>query len=351
MTFPRLYKPTKTGATQICDISVEGANVLTTFGQLDGKLQTSIDTCSPKNVGRANATTAEQQAILEAQSKFAKKVKSGYSETPSSTPTVQLPQKVKNYRDDKHLVKFPCYVLPKFNGVNGTYWLLPDGSLKLTSRGGDELPPIPHLESYIRKKMKDACTTCLNGELFIKGESLQNITSAVKKPKELSKQLEFLVFEFPLINTPFSEKVQYLDVPVAKISTSYGLEKIYEYTVSLGLEGIVVYNADAMYKFNERSSSVLKYKPILDAEYIIRDYNTDRNGHPVFTCETPSGQSFKVKPKGTNEERLQIIADFETKYKNKYYTIEYEMLSDAGIPLKPVGIGLRACDSTGEPTE
>ena len=120
MTFPRLYKPTKTGATQICDISVEGANVLTTFGQLEGKLQTSIDTCSPKNVGRANATTAEQQAILEAKSKFAKKVKSGYSETLSSTLTVQLPQKVKNYRDDKHLVKYPCYVLPKYNGLNGT---------------------------------------------------------------------------------------------------------------------------------------------------------------------------------------------------------------------------------------
>lgn len=351
MTFPRLYKPTKTGATQICDISVEGANVLTTFGQLDGKLQTSIDTCSPKNVGRANATTAEQQAILEAQSKFAKKVKSGYSETLSSTLTVQLPQKVKNYRDDKHLVNYPCYILPKYNGLNGTYWLLPDNSLKLTSRGGDELPPIPHLESYVRSKMKQAKTTCLNGELYIHGQSLQNITSAVKKPKELSKRLEFLVFEFPLISAPFSDKVSLLDIPVAKISTEAQLEELYEFTIDRNLEGIVIYNTDATYKFNERSSSVLKYKPILDAEYIIRDYNVDRNGHPVFVCETPSSQPFKVKPKGTNEERKQIIADFETKYKNKYYTIEYEMLSDAGIPLKPVGIGLRACDYTGEPTE
>ena len=351
MTFPRLYKPTKTGATQICDISVEGANVLTTFGQLDGKLQTSIDTCSPKNVGRANATTAEQQAILEAQSKFAKKVKSGYSETLSSTLTVQLPQKVKNYRDDKHLVKYPCYVLPKYNGLNGTYWLLPDNSLKLTSRGGDELPPIPHLESYVRSKMKQAKTTCLNGELYIHGQSLQNITSAVKKPKELSKRLEFLVFEFPLISAPFSDKVSLLDIPVAKISTEAQLEELYEFTIDRNLEGIVIYNTDATYKFNERSSSVLKYKPILDAEYIIRDYNVDRNGHPVFVCETPSGQPFKVKPKGTNEERLQIITDFETKYRNQYYTIEYEMLSDSGIPLKGVGVGLRACDQSGEPTE
>ena len=351
MKLPRLFKPIKTGAIQICDISVSGAVVSTTFGQLDGKLQTSTDTCSPKNVGRANATTAEQQAILEAQAKFAKKVKSGYSQELTETPTVQLPQKVKVYQDNKHLVSYPCYATPKYNGLNGTYWLLPDKTLKLTSRGGDELPPIPHLESYVRSKMKQAKTTCLNGELYIHGQSLQNITSAVKKPKELSKRLEFLVFEFPLISAPFSDKVSLLDIPVAKISTEAQLEELYEFTINRNLEGIIIYNTDATYKFNERSSSVLKYKPILDAEYIIRDYNVDRNGHPVFVCETPSGQPFKVKPKGTNEERLQIIADFETKYRNQYYTIEYEMLSDSGIPLKPVGVGLRACDQSGEPTE
>lgn len=351
MQFPRLYKPTKSRATQICDISVEGAVVITTFGQLNGKLQTSTDTCSPKNVGKSNETTAEAQALLEAQSKFDKKKKSGYSETISLTPTVQLPQKVKNYREDKHLVTYPCYILPKFNGVNGTYWLLPDGTLKLTSRGGDELPAIPHLEPYIRNKMQQACTTCLNGELYIKDESLQNITSAIKKPKELSKQLQFLIFEFPLIATPFSQKISLLDIPVAKISTEQGLEELYKYTVSTGLEGIVIYNSNTIYKFNERSSSVLKYKPVLDAEYIIRSYTLDRRNHPVFTCETPSGSTFKVKPKGTDAERKQIVKDFDTLYKDQFYTIEYEMLSDSDIPLKPVGIGLRSCDPSGNPKE
>ena len=351
MKLPRLFKPTKTGAIQICDISVSGAVVSTTFGQLDGKLQTSTDTCSPKNVGRANATTAEEQAILEAQAKFAKKIKSGYSQELTETPTVQLPQKVKVYQDNKHLVSYPCYATPKYNGLNGTYWLLPDNSLKLTSRGGDELPPIPHLESYVRSKMKQAKTTCLNGELYIHGQSLQNITSAVKKPKELSKRLEFLVFEFPLISAPFSDKVSLLDIPVAKISTEAQLEELYEFTIGRNLEGIVIYNTDAIYKFNERSSSVLKYKPVADAEYKILSYTTDRNGHPVFTCETQDGKQFKVKPKGTNEERKQIIADFDSLYKNNYYKIEYEMLSDSGIPLKGIGIGLRDCDQSGEPTE
>ena len=353
MNLPRLYKFTKTKAIQICDISVSGAVVSTTFGQLDGKLQTSTDTCSPKNVGRANSTTAEQQAILEAQSKFAKKVKSGYSQELTSTPTVQLPQKVKTYQDNKHLVSYPCYATPKYNGLNGTYWLLPDKTLKLTSRGGDELPPIPHLEPTILKMMEHFKTTCINGELYISGESLQNITSAVKKPKELSKSLVFIPFELPLVSAPYKDKVSLLIkyIPIVYITREEMLEEFFTVTVEAGYEGIVIYNTDSIYQFNQRSSTVLKYKPVADAEYKILSYTADRNGHPVFTCETHDGKQFKVKPKGTDEERKQIITNFDSQYKNNYYKIEYEMLSDSGIPLKPVGISLRACDSNAEPLE
>ena len=334
MNLPRLYKPTKTGAIQICDISVSGAVVSTTFGQLDGKLQTSTDTCSPKNTGRSNETTAEQQAILEAQSKFAKKVKSGYSQELTSTPTVQLPQKVKTYQDNKHLVSYPCYATPKYNGLNGTYWLLPDKTLKLTSRGGDELPPIPHLEPTILKMMEHFKTTCINGELYISGESLQNITSAVKKPKELSKSLVFIPFELPLVSAPYKDKVSLLIkyIPIVYITREEMLEEFFTVTVEAGYEGIVIYNTDSIYQFNQRSSTVLKYKPVADAEYKILSYTTDRNGHPVFTCETHDGKQFKVKPKGTDEERKQIITNFDSQYKNNYYKIEYEMLSDSGIP-------------------
>ena len=353
MNLPRLYKPTKTGAIQICDISVSGAVVSTTFGQLDGKLQTSTDTCSPKNTGRSNERTAEQQAILEAQSKFAKKVKSGYSQELTSTPTVQLPQKVKTYQDNKHLVSYPCYATPKYNGLNGTYWLLPDKTLKLTSRGGDELPPIPHLEPTILKMMEHFKTTCINGELYISGESLQNITSAVKKPKELSKSLEFIPFELPLVSAPYKDKVALLIkyIPIVYITREEMLEEFFTVTVEAGYEGIVIYNTDSIYQFNQRSSTVLKYKPVADAEYKILSYTVDRNGHPVFTCETHDGKQFKVKPKGTDEERKQIIANFDSQYKNNYYKIEYEMLSDSGIPLKGIGVGLRSCDEQGNPVD
>lgn len=74
-----LYKPAKTGATQQWSIEVVGDSFICTYGQLDGKMQTQVTKCEGKNIGRANETTLEQQAVLEMDALIAKKIKSGYS--------------------------------------------------------------------------------------------------------------------------------------------------------------------------------------------------------------------------------------------------------------------------------
>lgn len=360
---PTLYKSTKTGVVQVCDIQVDGPTFTVTFGQLDGKMQSKQTTCKPMNVGRSNATTAEEQAILEAQSKWNKKVKSGYSEDISAPITVQLPQKVKSYVGSESKIKFPAYSTFKLNGVNGTYWLLDDGSLKLTSRGGDEYPPIPHLEPLVLNAMRTLDTDCLNGELYIHGEHLQDITSAVKKPKELSKKLMFVVFELPHINKPYKDKIQLLKQlrnpfdPETKLSytgclevnSQEDIEDHYDLAMENGYEGTVIYNADAEYKFNERSSSVYKYKKTLDAEFQVLSFELDKNNHPVYTCQS-SGGPFKVKRKGTNSERLAdaSIADSNI---GKWLTVELEAYSKDNKPLKPVGLNFRNCDEQGNPNE
>lgn len=101
MQLDTLYKQGKS-AIQVCNISAIGDTVIVEFGQLNGKMQSKSTVCTAKNVGRANATTPEQQAILEAQAKHVDKVKSGYSTDISAPVTVQLPQKVKSYLDNKH---------------------------------------------------------------------------------------------------------------------------------------------------------------------------------------------------------------------------------------------------------
>ena len=57
----------------------DGAEVVVIHGQVGGKQVEKRYTAEPKNQGRANATTVEEQALLEAEAKVVKQLKSGYS--------------------------------------------------------------------------------------------------------------------------------------------------------------------------------------------------------------------------------------------------------------------------------
>ena len=76
-----LYCVNKSGGVQEWHVWADGDKVLVEHGKFGGKLQRKETTCTSKNVGRANETTPEQQAMLEAQSKYNKQVDKYYRET------------------------------------------------------------------------------------------------------------------------------------------------------------------------------------------------------------------------------------------------------------------------------
>lgn len=354
MKLEKLYKRTKTGKVQVCYISVCGGNISVEFGHLDGKRQVENTECFPVNVGKSNETTAEEQAVKEAKSKWAKKVKSGYSVDVEAPVTVQLPQKVKPFLENKDKIIYPAYSATKLNGINGTYWLLSDGTLRLTSRGGEIYPAIPHLEAQVKVGMAIANTTCINHELYIHGEHLQDINSAVKKTKALSSRLTFNPFELPLVDTAYEMKVDLLrsmsgEIEIVEVHSEEEATAHFDAAIANGYEGTVLYNKTARYAFNERSSDVYKYKIPKESEFKITGFNIDKNKHVVYQCDSDGG-TFNVKRKGTNEERLADAA-VATSNIGRWLNVEYEMLSKAGKPLKPVGIYYRNCDENGEPLE
>ena len=356
---PTLYKQTKTGAVQQYRVWSILDQVVVEQGQVDGLKQTYYTTCQPKNLGKSNETTGAEQAILEAKSKWEKKLKQGYSENPEAPVVVQLPMKVSVYQDHLSKVQFPAIVAPKLNGVNALYRL--EGShLTLYSRGGEVYPALPHLEEHIRLMMGSIGCTELNGELYIHGEHLQDIMSAVKKTNSLSKHLEFHIFAVPDRKFTYAETIKVLKtlnihesrpvkcVPFSIVSSHQEIEELHEYYKDY--EGVMVWNQTCEYKYNQRSLDVFKYKKAQDAEFKIVGHNVDKNSHPVFVCITKEGREFKVKPKGTSDERAQMLRDIE-EYLGQWLKVEFETYSKDGIPLKPVGLGLRACNEKGEPIE
>jgi DNA ligase-1 len=360
LELPRLYKKSKTGAIVICDIKTTGDNIKLTTGQLNGEKIDHWTKCYPKNEGKANATTSVEQAQKEAKAKWKKKVKAGYVEDPSGELTVKLPMKVKKYQDQIKNIQFPCWISRKLNGVNGEF-RLEDDELKLYSRGGDEYPMLEHMRDEILQAMKYFDTKTLNGEIYKHGMHLQDITSAVKKHNNDTPNLEFHIFEIPDDPDEFRNKIhklhswdnsKYNYVKVVRATKALGHDDIeisHEKATSKGYEGIIIRNPDCVYEYNVRSSQVFKYKKAQDAEYKIVGWRADKNGHPVFTCTTGEHE-FAVKIKGTDSERKEIASKAD-EWVGQWLKIEFEELSKDKKPLKPVGLGLRACDEDGNPLE
>ena len=363
-TLPRSFKTNKNGSTQICDISVEGDTYTVTWGQLGGAMQTKPTQCTGKNIGKSNETTPEQQAIIEANATHLARInKRGYTTSLEAPSEILLPQKVKVYQDHKDKVKLPCIVMVKLNGVNGEYRLEGD-NLRLLSRGGKEYPLLAHQTDEAIKLLKKLGLTSINGEIYEHGEWLEDITSRVKRTQPGTENLSFYTFDLPTAGltdeevTPILEYIGATGRYITSIRSYivHSHEEIEEYfteaTEIHGVEGIIIRNIDNRYQYNHRSSDVFKYKKAKDAEFKIIGMELDKDDLPVFTCtDAEATMEFSVKHKGSVAERVLIKHTFEADYLNHWYKVEFEMYSKAGKPLKPVGIGLRACNDKGEPTE
>ena len=367
MKLPALYKTAKTGATQVFNIEAIGDSYTVTWGQVNGKQQQKTTKCSQKNVGKSNETTAQEQAIAEAKATWAKKIKSGYSEDETAPVTVKLPMKVNEYNKHKKKVEFPCFTSAKLNGINCEYRLV-GGELKLLSRGGEEYPIPPHQKDDAIKILKHLNTTSINGEMYTHNAHLQDIQSAVKKHNDLTPSLMFFVFDFPEVHGDYNTRCSVcypgfneagtttiMPIKVGVADSHEDIQEDFEAVTAQGYEGIIIRNRKGLYAYNTRSLDVFKYKPVQDAEFKAIGFDLDKNNHAVFTCTIDSRPQkdpnvFKVKLKGTNEERVAMAAEADT-YIGKYLKVEYEMLSKDGIPLKPVGIMFREVDENGEAVE
>ena len=76
----RLEALSQTGKVKFIEVEVDGPYLITRWGYVDGKVQETKELCQPKNVGKTNETTAEEQAVFQFERKIKKKIEEGYSE-------------------------------------------------------------------------------------------------------------------------------------------------------------------------------------------------------------------------------------------------------------------------------
>lgn len=359
-----LYGKDSKGGLRVWSVWTEAGDVVVRHGQYPaGKMQEKRYATEGKNLGKSNETTPEQQAILEAEAKYVKQLKTGYFKTQEEALESEefTPMKAQNYKDHSQKVEYPSGMQLKLNGQR----LMIDKDGIAWSKQGEPLELPKH---WIGVKEFAIKVGGLDGEVYAGleaegGLSLQKIIAAFRKPNEDTPKLKYYVYDLPIKGMPQLERLQLLesmelsgDVPES-IVPSYGCvvqdavvgDTFYDSAVAQKYEGVVYRNLSGLYEFGKRSYFLIKRKPRQTAEAKVLSTEIDRNGWGILSCLTLDGAEFKCQMKVDVGSKNYRLYENSKELIGSFIEYEYEELSDAGIPTKPSGVGIRLVDSLGRP--
>lgn len=178
-----LYALNKDGSYQEWKVFTLGDTISVEFGKMGGKIQTKRTVAEPKNVGRSNETSGEEQANLEAISKWEKQHRLGYRETIEELNTTEneSPMLAQDYLKRASSIKYPAAYQPKLDGLRCLVKFDEEGLPSFNSRGNKTYPIQGKIPEQVKHIHQQTGFKYLDGEVYIHGLSLQKISSLAKK--------------------------------------------------------------------------------------------------------------------------------------------------------------------------
>lgn len=361
---PVLYSRTSNGAVQVWQIETKGNSFYTIEGLQNGKMTTSVPTvCEGKNIGRANETTPEEQAELEAKAKWKKKIESGYFESLSDidNETFTEPMLAKKFEDEFNDSMFPVYCQGKFDGQRCVA-----KKSGLFSRNGKPIVSVPHIHQALQKLFDADPSAILDGELYCDklSDNFNKIISLTKKTKptvddlkESAAVIQYHVYDYISHGRePFSKRSdalaadikKYCDpkvivtVKTYKVNNRKELDEKYGEFLDAGYEGQMI-RLNAPYE-HKRSKYLLKRKEFQDTEYKILDVVEGDGGRTgmVGYCimELAPGRTFKSNVKGDHGYLKEFLKN-KKDIIGKKATVKYFCLTPDGVPRFPFILSVR----------
>jgi DNA ligase-1 len=293
--FPILYKRSNSKEhINQWQIEVAGSKFRTTTGFVSMKLFTGDFTeCTPKNIGKKNGTTVEEQALFEAQSLWQKRKDLGYHEDIKDCDKKVFfqPMLAQDYDKRKNKIKYPILSQPKLDGIRCI--IKSDG---MWTRNGKEIISAPHIYEYLKHIFDNQPDLILDGELYTSDKNIDfnTIISCVRKTKPTQVDLEISAnhIEFWAYDLWDGEDLKYEDrrnllkglenkynigYPIYRVvatyelpNEAYVLEQLQHY-IEQGFEGQILRDPNTFYE-NKRSNGLLKHKTFFDEEFEIIGY-------------------------------------------------------------------------------
>jgi ATP-dependent DNA ligase len=273
---------------------------------------------------------------------------------------------------DPKKTKFPVAVQPKLDGVRCLVHFI-ENKPYLISRTGKEFHNLNMIRDSLNEMMKkvkgvDLHDVILDGELGSFGLNpvltFQQVTGLVKrksvaKTDPLEKHVEYHIYDLYVKGSPsmgfedrwgVMSKLMFLGNvklccknTVQKVTSAEGIDKALEAALKGGYEGLMVRDPYAPYDANKRSKGLAKYKKFQDAEFKIIGFKSGQGQDTdtvIYTCETPEGKKFEVRPVGTIEHRKELLKSAKDDV-GKLLTVKFFEMTNGGVPRFPVGLTIR----------
>lgn len=390
------------------DIGIPGDQMIEAFikithGKEGGKLQEKIETISH---GHQNRTSTEQ-AILEAEARVKKQKDKGYRENKAdleSLPVLAMLSKDHTKDGKEDTINEGVFISDKLDGVRCLAKCVLSEALgkhvMLESRTGQPYS-VPHIQEELLGIMEVG--DILDGELYLHGPSLQEITSAVKREDADDKyekaaaayskhmtvneykqdeawgikcdallekmedaahiasirdDLQFHVFDLVVMDVPFSDRLElftdYVNMRCWADQGGYVVPVAYQYVDNLedmitqlhyciarGYEGIMYRTKDGLYESGKRSTGLWKFKLFMDAEFLILDVEPAKDDGSVFVLQNDLTARTFTCTLGDMEQRADYLRN-KSAFIGEYLKVKFQSrYKKTLLPQFPTGIMIR----------
>ena len=369
MKFETLYKKSNaTGKIEQWEIRVVekigGGNIVTTHGELNGKMQEGMDFVSVgKNMGKKNETSAYDQACAEAKSKWEKKLKGGYVkslELAESGAKDELiaggiePMLAHPFEKQGEKIVYPCLAQPKLDGMR-CIAIKVGNEVTLWTRTRKPITSCKHIADEIAAKVSG--DVILDGELYNHEykNDFEKIVSAAKKQEatEAVLKIQYHVYDM-VVQEDFLTRIRMLGlltiesdivhvVKTVSVKTAEDVPATYEKFAAQGYEGAMLRNLVGKYE-HRRSVNLIKVKKFSEEEFIVVGADEGRGklaGHlGSFVVKNEAGDTFNVKMSGDQSLSKEYWENKEN-YLGQKVTVQFQGLTKYNIPRFPIGKAVR----------
>lgn len=224
-------------------------------------------------------------------------------------------------------------VSEKYDGVRALW----DGG-RLRFRSGR---PVPAPDWFLARLPAQA----VDGELWLARGRFDSLSATVRRESprdEEWRQVRYMVFDLPWVQAPFEQRAAKLQALLSRASGSplvavgqqrlanaAALARKLDEVVAAGGEGLMLHRADAPYVAG-RSDTLLKLKPVQDAEAIVMGHVPGRGRHAgrlgALRVRTDEGLEFRLGT-GLSDAEREVPPPL-----GAVVTYTYRGLTPAGLP-------------------